>query len=373
MHDNTLAVPILAALLIVLLEGDRRAGTRLSAVSIAGVLAGAAAGMKLAVGPLCLGLCASVAVLPGRLSTRTARVLVFSLSVGLGVILTGGFWMWIMHQNFGSPLFPFVNAFFRSRFAPVENFADLRMMPKDWTQVVFYPFMWMSTQSLVTEPPSRDSRFATVFMFVTIWAMASALRKVAGERADHQVEAGRLLLVVTFWLVSYVVWLEMFSTYRYVISLEVLAAAVIFGVAAQVTPAWTSRFAIAVPVCVALALSARPPGWGRTAWSDSYFGVDESLLVKYRGFHDCDVGPPARILAAAVSAIGDFRENREQLGPVTGDRHVGARGRRNRPSAIRSALPDGHCDWYSAGPAKPFAPATRPHAHIRNLRDVRLA
>ncbi len=281
MHDNTLAVPILAALLIVLFESDRRAGARLSAVSIAGMLAGAAAGMKLAVGPLCLGLCASVAVLPGRLSTRTARVLVFSLSVSLGVILTGGFWMWIMHQNFGSPLFPFVNAFFRSPFAPVENFADLRMMPRDWTQVVFYPFMWMSTQSLVTEPPSRDSRFATVFMFIAIWAMAAALRKVAGERANYRVEAGRLLLVVTFWLVSYMVWLEIFSTYRYVIALEVLAAAIMFGVAAQVTTAWTSRFAIAVPICVALALSARSPEWGRTAWSDSYFGVDESLLVKY--------------------------------------------------------------------------------------------
>ena len=282
-HDNTLAVLVLAALLVLLLESDRGPLARHFALCIAGVLAGAAAGMKLAVGPLCLGLCATVAVMPGNLSARVTRVLVFSFAVGVGVILTSGFWMWIMHQHFGSPLFPFVNAVFGSPFAPAENFADARFLPKNPTEALFYPFLWMSTQGLVTGPPFRDARFAAVFIFLMIGTMAWALRKVSGEMGDNAVEAGRLLLVVTFWTASYVVWLEMFSIYRYVVSLEVLAAVVIFGVAAQVTTKWTGGFAIAVPVCIALALSARSPDWGRTAWSNSYFGVDQSQLGEYEG------------------------------------------------------------------------------------------
>lgn len=283
MHDNTLAVPVLGSLwwLAARLRasGPLPAGT----VMAAGVVAGAAAGLKLAFGVFAIGLCAAVFVVPAPWRARVRGCFTGAAGVGLGVLLTGGFWMWVMSWQFGSPLFPFMNRLMGSPFAPLSNFADLRFMPRDTMQWIFYPFYWLSPQGLVTEPLMRDGRMAAGMMALCSLALAGGLRRVAGEPPDTSIQARRLMLVATYWLVAYVVWLRLFSVYRYIIPLEMLSGILVVAVLARLAPPWPRHLALSFTVCLALSLGVTVPNWGRTPWSDSYFGVNTSRLERYAG------------------------------------------------------------------------------------------
>jgi hypothetical protein len=284
MHDNTLALLVLAALWWMLAHVPDRGGLPVRVLIAAGVVTGAAAGLKLAMGPLSIGLCAAACAIPSRLGDRVRDGIVVSAAVGVGVMLTGGFWMWVMYRHFGSPLFPFVNAVFASPFAPLENFADLRFMPRDSTQAVFYPFYWTSLQNTVTELLFRDGRMAAGMVGVAVLAVAAAFGRLASEPPHESPASGRrLTIMVVFWIVSYVVWLRVFAVYRYLIPLEMLGGVIVIGAAARLAPRWTAHLALSVPVCLLLIFSIRVPDWGRTAWTTSYFGVETRLLTKYAG------------------------------------------------------------------------------------------
>ncbi len=280
-HDNTLAVLVLASLWLVIEQIDEMRAPHRRAIITAGLLAGAGAGMKLALGPIGIGLFAAVCMLPGNVRARLTHVISFGAAAGIGGLLTSGYWMWAMYEHFQSPLFPFYNEIFNSPFAPPQNFADARFLPRSAYQALFYPFYWVADQSLVTEPVFRDARFAAGFLALAALALHRVLELVGCDSPDRSIRSRRLLAVAVFWVVSYTVWLRIFSIYRYVVALEVLTAVLIIGVAARLAPRWTRHLALTLPVCVALSMSNRLPDWGRTPWSDSYFGVDTRALEPY--------------------------------------------------------------------------------------------
>jgi hypothetical protein len=283
MHDNTLAIPLLLSMGLLLAEvGREETGTRARMLG-AGVLAGAAAGMKLSLGPICLGLGAAALLIPARTAGRLVRAALFSVGVGFGVVLTAGYWMWVMFVNFQSPLFPFVNTLFASPYAPLQNFADARFLPKTAGEFVFYPFYWMAVQNTVTEPLFRDGRMAAAMMCLAGFVLWIVLSRGRTQAPEDRLRINRLAMVAVFWIVSYVVWVKMFAIYRYVISLELLTGTILIGLLALMTADWRRWLALAIPVCLALSMTVRVPDWGRTPWSTSYFGVDAASLSAYEG------------------------------------------------------------------------------------------
>jgi hypothetical protein len=283
MHDNTVAVFLLASLWLLVVRFDAIPERPRRTVLLGGALAGVAAGMKLAAAPFAVGLLAAALMLPGGARTRTTRGIRFCVAAGIGLVVSGGYWMWLMYSHFGNPVFPFFNAFFQSPFAPAENFSDGRFLPTTALQAVFYPFYWVSIQSLVTEPPFRDIRFAMVFVFLSIFGVHRLLQLITRKTTSGQPLIGKLLLIAVFWLVSYVIWLKLFSIYRYAISLEALSAVIVIGVSAALVTSWPRCLALVLPLCVVACASVRPPAYDRIPWSGSYFGVDGKELEKYAG------------------------------------------------------------------------------------------
>lgn len=283
MHDSTLGVLVLAALWLVLAQWRPAEGPSARMIVVAGALAGTALGMKLTFGPQCLGLAVAVLSLPGRAMTRLTRAAAFSVACATAAAMTGGPWMWTMARHFGSPLFPFYNAVFHSPFAPPTNFADGRFLPTTAWQAVVYPFHWIAIQDLVAESPFRDARFAAVMVALSMLAGSALLARLSGQVQPAVRPTNVLMTLTTFWVVSYVVWLGMFSVYRYAIPLEMLSGALVIGVLAVLAPPWTRFLAMAAPVCLALSVSTRPPDFGRIEWSPTYFGVDEASLRRYDG------------------------------------------------------------------------------------------
>lgn len=282
LHDNTLAVPLLGAVWLVLREASQPSSS-LRPIALAGGLAGAAAGMKLALAPLCIGLTLSVVALPGAPRLRITRSALFCGLVGVGVLLTAGYWMVLMQHHFSSPLFPFYNAIFQSPFAPLTNFADARFLPETVKEAIFYPYYWLSRQRTVTEAPFRDGRIATAMLWLSSMATYLVLALPRFKEMTPLTNLRPLTALVLFWGGSYVVWLGMFSIYRYAIALEMLSVVIVLGVAARLSGGGLRMLSLVLPFSVLLNLLAAPPDWGRIPWSESYFGVDTASLERYRG------------------------------------------------------------------------------------------
>ena len=145
MGDDTFAVLVLVAIVSALagVSADERVARR--SVRVSGFLLGLAAGGKLVAGIYGFGLVLACLALRGDRWTRLRYVRDFCAFVLVGLAVTGGYWMWLMQRHFDSPLFPFYNAWFKSSFAPIENFTDARYQPRTWMQAVFYPFLLTST------------------------------------------------------------------------------------------------------------------------------------------------------------------------------------------------------------------------------------
>jgi len=219
--DTLLSLPVLGALLLIVRDFGRADGRRtLRAGAWAGLLLGLAGALKLTLLPYAAALgVAAFALFPGaRRWTIGAGLAAGGLA---GLLLAGG--PWFLHQwdAWGNPLLPYFNDLFRSPWVSPEPFRDLRFMPRDRWEWIFYPAFWLLDGHRVWEYGFRDLR-------VPLLIVASfALPVFAWRRMRREMPA--LGLVWLFIAVSYLLWLQLFSIYRYLSVLELLAPVVLFA------------------------------------------------------------------------------------------------------------------------------------------------
>ncbi len=112
--DILTALPIIAGVALMFVDGEGQVQTR--RLVIAGLLLGAAAGLKLTNATFLIG--AGISLL--LLTRPFSALLCFGAGSGLGLLASGGAWAFKLWREFGSPLFPFYNPLFRSPEAPLE-------------------------------------------------------------------------------------------------------------------------------------------------------------------------------------------------------------------------------------------------------------
>lgn len=280
--DITMSVIVLAAL-TVLIAGVRTSGPALRSVWMSGLLIGVATGAKLVAAMYAVGLLAAVLVIGSGFRHRLVRAISFAAAGLAGALLAHGYWMWLMFEHFGSPLFPFVDASMRSPYVPVTQYLASQFMPRTVAQAIFYPFYFVVEQKLVAETPFRDPRLAAAFVSVVVWGVAAAIRRWRTGAAIQSDSDARILGFVVFAAVSYVVWEGMSSVYRFAISLELTAAALLIASAAFCLRSRVRSLAVSVPACVVLVLCTKPAAGAlvHAPWSPTYFGVDERALEAY--------------------------------------------------------------------------------------------
>jgi hypothetical protein len=263
--DILTALPVIGGLGLIL---SAKAQDRASYV-LAGLLIGAAAGLKLTNMVFFVGAGASLLF--------AARPLVamsyFLLGGAIGALGTSGAWSWMLWQQFGNPVFPFYNTIFRSPEAPIEAIADRRFMPLNLWDAAAYPFYWVTGNHRSSEDPFRDPRFAILFVLFLANAGASLFYRI-------RVFTRRDMQFLLFFSVAYGMWLFAFSIHRYAVALELLAAPMIvlllcrFLHALQRKPSKVHRLAwsnvAAVTAAVAIAGWSQAADWTRRPWSDPY-------------------------------------------------------------------------------------------------------
>lgn len=210
---------IMLAGLFVLLRGAPAA----RATTVAGMLFGLAAALKLTAVAYAPAACLAVASLcpPRRLVAACAM---FSGGWLAGLLIGDGWWAWRLFERFGSPVFPLFNGVFRSPWYPPASVIDDRFLPHGILQWLFYPFYWMVGAGPVsTETAFHDPRGAVALCL----GLAALLAWAAGSRGGRFAFTPVQRAALVFLVAGYVAWLVTSSIMRYAVVIEVVAGLLI--------------------------------------------------------------------------------------------------------------------------------------------------
>ncbi|WP_217497464.1 glycosyltransferase 87 family protein [Trinickia violacea] len=280
MGDDTTALFVLASMLTVVRQWGELGvwpSRAVRAMVVAGMLVGAGAGLKLTNATYAVALCASLYVVSGSLWTRIRIAFVFGVGVLLGMAVTGGYWFWTMWHTFGNPLFPQFGSTFPNPLASAGGVADTSWLPKNVRETLLWPFI-ISLNSLRAGQVRLHQIVWPVAYVLFVWwaikALISVSRREAPARSAPSPSPGAYVLACV--AIGFVVWMKLFSIFRYIVAIEVLTPLAIWLLLNRVlSEAAARRWASYVIVAAsAVALFGGVQTWGHEPWASQAFSVD---------------------------------------------------------------------------------------------------
>jgi hypothetical protein len=264
------AMLLVAALGIVVASIHARGRASATALGLAGFIAGLAMGLKLTYGMFALALVAAALACGAGWRGRARDATIAGACVVAGLALTYGFWGAILWHEFENPFFPYFNDVFRSPWWEPIAWFDRRFGPQDAMQAVFFPFYFARQSLAVGEIAFRDWRLAALLAL----AAAALVRRLAARPAPTTLAVTPAWTFLSvFTAVAYLVWLKLYSIYRYLVPLEMLSGPLIVACALYVVPGRNARRAAIVALALLLVGSTRKAEWGHLPFRGAYFDV----------------------------------------------------------------------------------------------------
>jgi hypothetical protein len=262
--DPLLVPPMLAGLLLLLDAGERP----VRRAALAGALFGAAAALKYSNAVFALAALPLALALPGLPAAHRLRAgLAYAAAVAVAVGILAGPWLALMWREFGNPVFPLMNGWFRSPDALPINQLGARFGLDEPLAWLAFPFRMVALdRGLYVETFAPDLRFAALVVAALALAAATLRRAPAGAGALRGADA-RLL---GFFAAALVLWLASSANGRYGMLVLLLAGVCVARLAERLLPAGAARIALTALLAVQLGLTlpAAPPRWFLAeAWS----------------------------------------------------------------------------------------------------------
>lgn len=254
---DPLLVPFMLAGVLLLLDPHPAALRR---ATLSGALFGAAAALKYSNAIFGLAAFPLVLALPG-LSWRTRWRAGLGYAAGgvLAVALLAGPWFAVMIREFGNPVFPLMNGWFHSPYAPPVNMVSDRFTPSGIGAALSLPFRMVTLdRHLYTETFAPDIRLAAAL------AAGFALAAVALARGPRDpLMRGTDWRLLGFLGASAVLWLASSANARYGMIVLLLAGVALARLVERLLPAAAARIALVVLLAVQVGLSAfaAPARW----------------------------------------------------------------------------------------------------------------
>ncbi|WP_374582722.1 hypothetical protein [Pseudoduganella sp.] len=283
MGDNATALCVLGGLLVAV--RGARATTDGAAWQVpstrhvlgAGLLLGIGAGLKLTNATYALALCLALLVLPGRPWLRVRAAWLYGWAVLGGMALAAGHWYWRMWQTFGNPLFPQFNNLFGSPLAAPVGIGDTAWLPKSLLERVLWPFICLLDPRRISELPFRHLLWPLLYV-LGIVLLVLALRAVWRRRPGPLAGQGGTAFVLAFSGIAYLLWLNLFSIYRYLVPQELLAPLLCWLALTALLPGERGRrLALACVLLGGLSLLSRGQ-WGHAGRPWEPFHVEQPKL-----------------------------------------------------------------------------------------------
>jgi len=235
-----------------------------------GVPAGLMMGLKLPAVIYAVGLCGGLLFAGGDWKRGFVLSFAFGLGVLLGCAVTLGPWMVFLQTHFGSPLFPYFNDIFKSPLAPLTSARDIQYAPHSTSDYFTMPFLFAHSSFRVGEIELRDWRIPILYVLLPLAVLLRLfLNRNRTLESSATPQATRYLLA-SFSL-AYVVWLVMFSIYRYAVTLEMITPLLIVLAAGLLPFKMKTRTITAILLLLIVAVSVKPGNWNRRdTWLDRF-------------------------------------------------------------------------------------------------------
>jgi hypothetical protein len=268
--DPLLVPPMLAGLLVLLGEG-RTFGRAV----LAGALFGVAAALKYSNVVFALAALPLALALPGAGGAgRWRAALGYVLGGTLAVAALAGPWLELLGREFGNPVFPLMNGWFRSPDALPVNMVGDRFVPHGWVAVVALPFRMIALdRSLYSENFAPDLRFAALLLASVVMAAAAGLRR-APSGGTLRGDDWRL---IGFFCGALALWLMTSTNGRYGLLVLLLVGLCLARIVERLLTRAVARVALAVllVVQVAMTVMASPARWfAAEPWSPRWLPYD---------------------------------------------------------------------------------------------------
>ncbi|WP_240002527.1 hypothetical protein [Oleisolibacter albus] len=281
-YDNVISLFVLGSAWVVLARAaviwggpSAVSGPAFAAVALAGLLVGSAVGLKQPTLPYAVGLCFAFLVVGGGFWRRVLLSFFFGLGVIAGMALFSGHWMWHLWTEYRNPLFPYFNHIFKSPWGVPEAYRDDKFIPPGLIQALLFPFAWVLNPKLVGEILFRDLRVPVAYVVLLATPLLLLWGRIKGRRPDPALPARRpALYLLVAGALTYLVWLKLFSIYRYLIPLEMLAPVLIVAAVMLWPLPGKARTAIALTLLLLVSVTIRPGNWHRIDWTDRFVAVD---------------------------------------------------------------------------------------------------
>ena len=248
-NDAFVGAAMLGALWLVL--GTAQAGWQ--RWLLAGVVAGAIAGLKLSASFYCIALAFAALSLDGL---RANVLRLGSLAAGgvLGFALSFGWWGLKLARELGNPFVPYFNNLFHSPLLAPDAFADARFRPVSALEHLLAPVRLLFKSTRFSELNLSDPRLllGLVALLALLWL---------GRRGAAPADIGqRLRRLLMFFVVALALWIAQYGIYRYAIVLELLGSLVLVLLISRL-PRWQP--ALLVLALLLVSADTRRPDWGR--------------------------------------------------------------------------------------------------------------
>ena len=250
-------------------HGARRRVLALAAA--AGVASGFGSGLKLSAFPFTVATVIAFLVIGLPFARRLALAFACGCGALVGLLVSYGWWGYELAVRWGSPLLPYLNQLFASPYAPLASNTDARRLPHGVLQALFYPFLW-TLQPLRTSPQAFRELTMPALELVLLLLAAKGVALTARRRAWRPIfgsDAERFIVLLA--IVTYLIWVDIFAIYRYLVPLEMLSF-VLLGVCVRrlFAPArpWPVAAGLLVAIIVASLVTEQTDNIGRTAWAD---------------------------------------------------------------------------------------------------------
>jgi len=274
--DPLLTVPMLGGLLLLLRTNAPGTSAR---AAFAGFLFGAAAALKYSNALFAL---AAVALPwmqgPAGARTRVRGAAAYAAGCLAAILLFGGYTFLFLWREFGNPVFPLFNGWFRSPEFPPINIGAERFAPRSLGDAVLFPFRAVSPESMVyAEISAPDFRFAALMVLaaglaaVLVWRRGRAM--ASGGRAPSAAD----WRLIVFFALAYSLWLATSSNGRYgmlVVLLAGLLAARLAGLLLAPAVARGALLVLLVSQIVACALISPSRWFMLDRWSTRWLAYE---------------------------------------------------------------------------------------------------
>lgn len=283
MHDSLVALfPLLSMWMILhsIDSLDQHGQRNFWALIVgAGLVAGTGIGLKLVSAIYALPLCLAMLILPTPFLRRIKLAFFYGLAVLAGLFIIDGYWLYEVWRLFGNPLFPQFNNYFQGELASFQALRDVRFLPSTLFDKVFYPLIFTFDPYRVAE--FKYQQFSWLVTYISMLALlATGIFGFFQSNSRRKPWDPEAVYLLTFFCISYFLWLNIFGIYRYLIVIELLIPLLLFVIIRHITaarfPDWATLACLAVLTMVNI---RGAPDWGHSEWADTVYSVEANRLT----------------------------------------------------------------------------------------------